>query len=447
MYQLINKVSSRKYEVLDTDDGAVDVMDWTEILNCVLNCGVTIQGVVVSGDEVLFTPFDKKFVRILSGNKFRLYPTGEQKDAIDKTIDCCRLVHNVMLSDKIDFYNNYGDMLDNRYQDYFEKYPFLKKVSSSALQQESRHLDVAYKNFFRGIISGQKIGYPRFKSRFDSEQSFSDINNNNNIKLYYNMPSGSIKCTGRIKLPRIKTPVRIMVSRPITGRIKTVTVSRNSCGEYYCSMNTEEYREIDISDTQSEVGIDLGIVDLAVVSTGERLPNNEVLDKNLAKLKVLQQKFSRTQKGSNRRNKLRIQIARLHKRIANMRLDLIHKFTHRIVIENKAIYTENLNIKGMVRNPKRSRKRRTRCRHIANASWYEFIRQFKYKCEWNNRVYNQVGRMFPSTQLCSICGYKNTSLRGNTKIREYDCPVCHTYHDRDLNAAINILKEGQRLSA
>ena len=210
-------------------------------------------------------------------------------------------------------------------------------------------------------------------------------------------------------------------------------------------MNTEEYVPYYEKHNNKVVGIDLGIKDLAILDNGIVLPNDEVLDKYLERLRVLQQKFSRTKKGSKNREKLRRKIARVHERIRNIRTDNIHKFTRKMIDENQVIITEDLNIRGMMSNKTHTKKKQTRSRHIANASWYEFTRQFEYKSKWRNNIYQKIGRNYPSTQLCHVCGYKNTQLKGNTSIREWVCPKCGTKHDRDVNSANNIKQEGIRI--
>ena len=197
--------------------------------------------------------------------------------------------------------------------------------------------------------------------------------------------------------------------------------------------------------TDKVIGIDLGIKDLAILSDGSKLENDKILNNYLSKLMYYQQCYSRTQKGSNRRNKLRKKIAKLHRKIANKRLDRIHKFTSNMVNKSQVIITEDLNIQGMLSNKKHTRKKRVRDRHIADASWYEITRQLSYKCDWYEKTYQKVGRTFPSTQLCHVCGHKNKSLRGNTNIRSWVCSRCNTHHDRDINAAMNIEKEGRRI--
>lgn len=354
---------------------------------------------------------------------------------IAKCIGCSRFIYNKMLGERIEFYESTGRSLDNHYNDYTSDYLFLKEVPQRILQLSERNLNTAYRNFFRRVNKGDtKVGFPKFKSKHCGTQSFQIYNDKGCIKLTEN----------HITIPKIGS-IKIKLHKYISGRITTVTVSKTSTDKYYVSFSTEEYVPYYKNHSNSIVGIDLGIKDLAVLSDGTVLSNTEVLDTYLKKLRILQQKFSRTKRGSKNREKLRKKIARIHERIKNIRADNIHKFTRRMIDENQVIITEDLNIRGMMSNKTHTRKKKTRSRHIANASWYEFMRQFEYKSKWRNNIYQKVGKNYPSTQLCHVCGYKNTQLRGNTNIREWVCPNCGTKHDRDVNAAKNIKQEGMRI--
>ena len=454
MFKLMDKVGNNKYSVLDTSDGVADILSWQEIVDIIADGIVEIDGISIIDNTVCFVNLGVKFVKVLRGSKFRIYPTKIQREQIDNIFGCTRFIWNQMLSARIEHYELTGESLDNHYNDYYEGNEFLRKVPARVLQMTERNLNTAYKNFYRRIKNGdKKAGFPKFKSRYDSNKSFQAYNDNNCIRLgkreIVRRPNDKTVFvkneTDVIKLPKIDGDIKVMLHRPITGRITTVTVSKNACDEYYVSMHTEEWVETVITPEDSIVGIDLGISALATMNDGSKKENDELLDKYLSDLRILQQKFSKTVKVSNRRNKLRKRIARLYRRIANKRLDNIHKFTHDIVSKNGIVITEDLNIKGMQSNKTHKKRKRTRDRHIANASWYEITRQLAYKCSWSEKIYKKVGRTYLSTQLCSSCGYQNKALRGNTKIRGWICPVCGSHHDRDINAAINIRNEGMRL--
>ena len=454
MYKLLDRVNKNEYRVLDTDDGVVDICAYNNIIHYVLDLGIEIQGVSVKDSEVYFDNFNVKYKKQLIGNKFRIYPTNSQKIMLSKMFGCCRFIWNKMLSERIEYYNLYGESLNNHYNDYYEGNEFLYEVPARILQMTERNLNTAYKNFFRRLAKGDKNpGFPNFKKKYDKHQSFQIYNDRNCIKLgkkdiYRSENDKTVykkTQTDTIKLPKIDSPVKIKLHKPVRGRITTVTISKNTCDEYYCSMNTEEWIEVSTTNTDKVVGIDLGIKDLAILSDGSKLGNDKILDSYLSQLRYYNQCFSRTEKGSNRRNKLRKKIAILNRKIVNKRLDNIHKFTTGVINKNQVIITEDLNIQGMLSNETHSRKKKALHRHIQDASWYEFCRQFEYKSKFRGRAYQKVGRNYPSTQLCNVCGYKNRILKNNMKIREWLCPNCDTYHDRDINASLNIEKEGRRI--
>lgn len=388
------------------------------------------------------------------GHRYRIYPDKEQREMLEKYFGCSRFVWNQMLNDRINYYEENQEWLDTPYTSYCMMYDFLNEVPKRVLQMTERNLNRAYKNFFNKIKKGNtKVGFPKFKSRHASRQSFQIYNDNNCIylnkrKIERNLNDNTKfvkEYTDTIKLPKIDKPIKIVLHKPVDGRIKTVTISKYSSGEYYCSMNIDGWYKVDITPTKSVLGVDLGIKDLAILSDGTKLPNDDILDSYLGQLRFLQQKYSHTQRGSNRRAKLQKRIARLYRKIVNKRLDNIHKFTRKVVNENQVIITEDLNIKGMLSNKAHTEKKATRSRHISNASWYEFFRQFDYKCDWSGKTYKKIGKTYPSTQLCHVCGFQNIKLRNNTYIREWRCPSCNTLHDRDINAAINIRNEGKRI--
>lgn len=436
MFKLIDKVDSDSYKILDTDTNIIEIVSSGLLINAVVTLGMQVDGIVLNEDEtVSFKNLGVSFKKQFVGHKFRLYPNKEQEILLNKTFGCCRFIWNAMLSDRIEFYKNTGESLQTPYKYYVQEHEFLKEVPSRALQLTERNLNRAYMNFFRRISKGDsKVGFPKFKRKF-SGQSFSLYNDNNSIKIL----DGKYITLAKIGKVKFKQ------HRKIYGKIGEVTVSKSPTGKYYISMSTEEYVSHKEVHKNKLVGVDLGIKELAILDDGTKLPNSDVLDKYLMRLAFYQQKYSRTQKGSKNRERLRKKIARIHERIRNIRMDNIHKFTHKMVDENQVIITEDLSIKNMMSNLTHSRKKRTRSRHIANASWYEFTRQFDYKSAWRNNTYQKVGKLFPSTQLCSCCGYKNVQLKNNTSIRDWVCPSCNTHHDRDINAAINIRNEGKRI--
>lgn len=298
--------------------------------------------------------------------------------------------------------------------------PWLAEVDSMALQQSLRDLDKAYKNFFR---STGKVGFPRFKSKHNHRQS-------------YRTNVISVLDTKHIKLPKVGV-VKARISRPIEGRILSATVKQVPTGKYFVTICCADVPSPSISEGSIEIlGIDAGIHDIATCSDGTRLANPKNLAKSEAKLRREQRKLSRKQKGSHNRERQRIKVARVHENIANQRKDTLHKFTTLAIRESQAIAVEDLHVKGMVRNHHLAKA-------IADASMSEMIRQLEYKCAWHGRNFVKVDRFYPSSKTCRVCGYHYKEL--TLAQRSWICPECKTHLDRDLNAAINIAREGERI--
>ena len=368
---------------------------------------------------------------MLKGYKYRIYPNEEQVIQIEKTFGCCRFVYNQLLAKKIDLYKNEQKSMSktdcNNYCNRILKkeYEWLKEVDKFALTNSIYNLDEAYKNFFRRVKQGnEKVGFPKFKSKKNHYYSYKTNFTNNNIKVDFD--------NNKVQLPKLKW-VKCKLHRKFTGKILFVTISKTPSNKYFISFNVECEYEI-LPKNNNAVGIDLGIKDLLITSDGEVINNEKLTYKYEKKLAKLQRQFARKKKGSNNWNKQRIKIARLHEKITNIRKDNLHKISYTLVKENQFIFSEDLNIKGMVKNHNLAKS-------IHDCSWYELTRQISYKSEWNERVYKKVNRYFPSSQLCNICNYKNTDTK-NLNVRFWTCPQCGTLHDRDKNASINILNEG-----
>ena len=248
------------------------------------------------------------------------------------------------------------------------------------------------------------------------------------------VPSIEIK-ENKIKLPKIGL-VKFVKSREIIGQIKNVTVSQVPSGKYFISILCEMPEPIKLLKTDKGIGIDLGIKDFAITSEAEIIDNPKYYRKYEDKLAKLQRQLSKKQKGSNNRNKTRLKVARLHEKIANTRTDFLQKLSTRLINENQIICLEDLNIEGMVKNHNLAKS-------IADASWSSFVTMLNYKSIWYGREISVVDRYFPSSKLCNICGWKYVNL--DLSIRNWICPECGSKHNRDINAAINIFKEGLRL--
>ena len=377
------------------------------------------------------------FLERLKAYKFRIYPTEEQEIFFAKTFGCVRKVYNLMLNDRKKAYEEVKNDPSKKMTfptpaKYKKEFPFLKEVDSLALANAQLHLDKAYKNFFRD----KSVGFPRFKSKKNPVQSYTTNNQKGTIALIDSK---------FIKLPKLKSLVRIKLHRQPKGMIKSATISRHSSGKYYISLLCKE--EIsELPKTNSAIGIDLGITDFAILSDGQKIDNNKFTSKMEKKLKREQRKLSRRallakKKGiplSEAKNyqKQKRKVARLHEKVMNQRTDFLNKLSTEIIKNHDIICIEDLNVKGMLRNHKLARS-------ISDVSWSSFVAKLQYKADWYGREIIKVNQWFPSSQICSECGHKDG--KKPLDIREWTCPICHTHHDRDINASINILIEGLRI--
>ena len=355
---------------------------------------------------------------------YRLYPNKEQEILLAKHFGCNRFIYNWALNLRKESYEQSGKTISkfelNKMVTQLakkEEYSWLQEVLSQSLQQSIQNLDTAYIKFFK-----EKTGFPKFKSKRTHRHSYRIPQN---VKINFE--------EHKVFLPKIKW-VNIRVDREFEGLIKSATVKQLPSGKYFVSILVEDGKDYQTKKQiahANAVGIDLGIKDFAILSDGTKIENPKFLRIKEQRLKVLQKRLSRKQKGSNNRNKQRIKVAKLHEKITNERKDFLQKLTTKLVKESQfdTFCLENLNVSGMMRNHKLAKS-------IAEVSWYQFIEMLKYKCEWYGKNLVQIGQFEPSTKTCSHCGYKNTEL--TLKDREWTCPVCNTHHDRDVNAAINI---------
>lgn len=365
---------------------------------------------------------------MLKAYKYRIYPNKQQKEQIQKTFGCCRFVYNQCLNRKIEKYKNESISMNkfdlNNYcnQVLKKEYEWLKEVDKWSLTNSIYNMDSAYQKFFK-----EYAGYPKFKSKKNNQKSYKTNFANNNIEVSFEK--------NKIKLPKLKW-VKASLHRKFIGQIKSATISQNPSGKYFVSILIET-EHVPMESTGCMVGIDLGIKDLLITSDGEKFDNIRTTKKYEDKLAKEQRKLSRKQKGSKNWSKQRIKVTKIHEKIHNTRIDNLHKISHKLVSENQVIVSEDLAVSNMVQNRRLSKA-------IMDCGWYELTRQIDYKSDWNNRNYIKIGRFTKSSQPCNVCDYINTETK-DLSVRQWICPSCGTVHDRDINAAINILNEGLRL--
>lgn len=354
--------------------------------------------------------------------KFRLYPSREQAELLAKHFGCTRFVYNHFLNQRKEQYRLTGKS-DNYYAQARsltelkkqEATAWLKEINSQSLQFALRSLETAYTNFFQ-----KRAKFPSFKSK--------------HAKNSFTVPQSVFIADGRLFIPKFKEGIKCRVHREIKGKVGKATISKTPSGKYFVSVFTEEEYVTPIKKSGKAVGVDMGLKDLLITSDGETFKNNRYIKRYERKLAKAQLHLSRKKKGSKGFENQRLKVAKLHEKIANSRADYLHKCSISLVRRYDTICIEDLNVKGMERNHRLAKS-------VTDASWGAFVSMLTYKAERNGKKVVKIDRFFPSSQTCNVCGYINKQTK-DLSVREWECPVCHTHHNRDVNAAINILRFG-----
>ena len=372
---------------------------------------------------------------MIEAYRFRLYPTLSQIPLLASSFGAVRYVYNTALSYRSKAYKRRKESIS--YYDSVKLLnilkkakPWLKDAYSQSLQMALRNLDTAFTNFFRAPAN---VGYPKFKKKTSAQS----LQYPQKVKVNFQ--------TAMIYFPKLGW-VPCVFHRRFEGKIKTVTLAKETDGSYYVSILVENdckapaVIQQSVNNEGDVLGIDMGVKELCTCSDGTVFENNRYLTKSEKRLKREQKKLSRKKKGSSNRNKQRIKVARVHKKIANQRKDVVEKATAEIAGKSHAaVAVETLNVKGMQKN-----HHLAKC--VSDASMSCFLTRLETKCRNSGKTFVKVDRWFPSSQTCSVCGYVNKEIK-DLKIREWECPVCHTRHGRDSNASLNIAREGYRLIA
>ena len=357
--------------------------------------------------------------------KFRIYPNDEQKVIFAKTFGCTRFIYNKMLEDKIVYYKQTKQKLNNTPAQYKTKFEWLKEVDSLALANAQMNLQKAFTNFY----TKPKSGFPKFKSKHKNRKSYTTNNQKGSITLE----------NGYLKLPKIVDLIKVKQHRQIPKdyKIKAVTISQTPSGKYYASILCEYANQVQTVEPKTFIGLDFSMKELYVASDGTVANYPRYYRKSQEKLAREQRKLSKCETGSKNRAKQRIKVAKLHEKVANQRKDFLHKLSRQIANAYDCVCIEDLDMKAMSQALNFGKS-------VADNGWGMFTTFLKYKLNDAGKYLVKVDKFYASSQICNACGYKNPEIK-NLSSREWKCPNCGTQHDRDINASINIRNAGMHL--
>lgn len=364
--------------------------------------------------------------------RYRLYPTIEQKIMLAKTFGCARFIYNKMLGDRLDYYKETGERLNNTPAQYKKEFPWLKEVDSLALANAQINLNKAYNNFWS---NRKHFGKPRFKPKKTGHASYSTNNQHGSVRIEGN----------KVKLPKIGW-VKLCLHRPLmeNSTIKTVTISKTPSEKYYISILVEYENQILPIIPENFLGLDFAMHGLYVASDEDNADYPNFLREAENRLAKAQRKLSKRQKGGRNRDKQRLCVAVLHEKIANQRRDFLHKKARYLAGRYDAIGIEDISVKAMAKRKKGGKF--SFGKSISDNGWSMFTSMLEYKLAWQGKQLIKIDKWYPSSQLCHVCGYQNNDTK-DLSVREWDCPKCGSHHNRDKNAAINIREEARRISA
>ena len=355
--------------------------------------------------------------------KFRIYPNKEQRIMFAKTFGCVRFIYNRMLADKIAYYKKTGKTLQTTPAQYKNEFEWLKEVDSLALSNAQLNLQSAYKNFF----TKKSSGFPKFKSKKKSRKRYTTNNQNGSIRIE----------NGKLKLPKAGF-VKIVQHHPMIGKIKSVTIEKTPTNKYYASILVEYESQVLEVELHKFIGLDFSMHDLYVTSDGERANYPRFLRRSEKKLARLCRRHSKRKLGSKNRERMRLKVCLMYEKITNQRLDYLHKKSYELSEDYDAVCIETLNMSAMSRTLRFGKS-------VADDSFGKFRTMLDYKLYFRGKKLVKADKWFASSQLCSVCGYKNAQVK-DLKVREWKCPSCGAKHDRDVNAAINLREEGKRIT-